>query len=76
MHDAIKKMHCGKGTNKKVLRMTKLGILSSDGEVTWSCSIISSNRYDYEFLKHLRVNKICWSINPLVKYYDEVKETL
>jgi hypothetical protein len=47
IYDSIKKIYCGKGTNKKVLRMTKLGIFGSDGEVTWSCSIISSNRYDY-----------------------------
>ncbi len=76
MHEAVKRLHCGKGGNKKVLRMTKLAMMGSDGESLWNCSIISSNRYDYDFLRHLRVNKICWSINPLVKYYDDVKETL
>lgn len=71
IHDIIKKFSWGKG-GKKILRMTKL-IVIGDGGTIWSCNIISSNRYDYDFLRHLRVNKLCWSINPLVKYYDEVK---
>jgi hypothetical protein len=74
MQDVIKKLYCGRG-GKKVLRMSKVAVLV-EGETAWSYSIISSNRFDYDFLRHLRVSKICWSINPLVKYYDEVKETL
>lgn len=72
MYEVIKKWSC---RGKKILRMTKIAILE-EATVLWTYSIISSNRYDYDFLRHLKVNKICWSINPLIKYYDEVKDTL
>jgi hypothetical protein len=74
IYDVIKKWGTSK-TSKKILRMSKI-VLIVDGAVEWSYSIISSNRYDYDFLRHLKVNKICWCINPLVKYYEDVKETL
>lgn len=74
-HEVIKKLYPGKG-GRKVLRMTRLAVGDGKGDPFWSSSIISSNRFDYDFLRHLRVNKIVWSINPLVKHYDEVKDTL
>jgi len=64
-----------KNGKTKILRMTKI-VLSVNNRITWSINIISSNRYDFDFLRYLKVNKICWSINPLVKYYDDVKDTL
>lgn len=72
MYEVIKKWSC-KG--KKILRMTKMALLE-EGNPQWTYTIISSNRYDYDFLRHLKVNKICWTINPLIKYYEEVKDTL
>ncbi len=72
IYEAIKKWNC---RGKKILRMTKIALIG-EGNPEWTYSIISTNRYDFEFLKHLKVNKICWSINPLIKYYEDVKETL
>lgn len=34
------------------------------------------NQYNYEFLKTISVNDIVWSVNPLVKYNDDVVKIL
>lgn len=73
-YELIKKSAIKNGL-KKILRMTKL-MLVIDGVIDWRFSIITSNRFDYDFLKFIKANKICWAINPLVKFYEDVKETL
>lgn len=60
---------------RKILRMTKLSFYS-EKNLAYNIDIISSNRYDHEFLECLKIEKVVWCINPLVKNYDEVKETL
>lgn len=39
-------------------------------------TIISTNKYDAEFIQSLRIEKVVWCLNPLIKYYDEAKKTL
>ena len=67
IYEVIRKWGTGKGA-RKILRMTKL-VYVIGGATEWSFSVITSNRYDNEFLRHLRVGRICWTINPLIKYY-------
>ena len=57
------------------LRLTKF-IITGFGEEPFKETIISTNRYDQEFIKNLDIEKVIWCVNPLFKYYDEAKQTL
>lgn len=59
----------------KVVRFTKISLLSGKDHI-WSCHILSANQFSFDFLKNLEVKDIIWSVNPLIKNYDEVSKTL
>lgn len=63
----------GGSKNDRVLRVTKITVGREEG---WSFSVISSNRVDCEFVRCLGASRVCWAINPLIKNYNDVYNTL
>jgi dihydrofolate reductase len=71
--DVARSIISGDGKGEKALRVTKVTV---EAERPWHFSIISSNRIDPEFARCLGVDRVCWTINPLIKNYDDVLLTL